>query len=75
MLAVLVAAVHVAAMSVWLGGLAGLLAAALRPATPAGEIAAALTRFSRLAFATVVALVISGVVQTVREVGYILRDE
>jgi copper transport protein len=68
-LAVLVAAVHVAAMTVWLGGLAGLLAAALRPTAPAGEVAAVLTRFSRLAFATVVALVISGVLQTVREVG------
>jgi copper transport protein len=67
-LAVVVTAVHVAAMAVWLGGLAGLLAALLRPATPPGEMAAGLPRFSRIAFAAVVALVVTGVVQAVREV-------
>jgi copper transport protein len=67
-LAVLVAAVHVAAMSVWLGGLAGLLTALLRPGTPADDVATGLTRFSSLAFGAVIALVVSGIVQTVREV-------
>ncbi|GAA3184062.1 copper resistance protein CopC [Blastococcus jejuensis] len=67
-LAVLVTAVHVGAMVVWLGGLAGLLSGALRPETPADDVAAVLTRFSRLAFTSVVALVVSGIVQTVREV-------
>ena len=55
-------------MSVWLGGLTGLLAVVLQPATPADDVAATLTRFSRLAFGAVVALVVSGIVQTVREV-------
>lgn len=68
-LAVAVTAVHVAAMSVWLGGLAGLLAGVLRAGTPTAELAGAMPRFSKLAFAAVVALVVSGVVQTVREVG------
>ncbi|MGY1837386.1 copper resistance protein CopC [Blastococcus sp. SYSU DS0510] len=67
-LAVLVAAVHAAAMAVWLGGLAGLLAAAVRPGAGPGGAAAALPAFSRLAFGAVVALVVSGVVQSVREV-------
>ncbi|CCG02017.1 copper resistance protein CopC [Blastococcus saxobsidens] len=68
-LAVLVAAVHVGAMSVWLGGLAALLATALRPGTGPTDPAAVLPAFSRLAFGSVVALVVSGVVQSVREVG------
>jgi len=67
-LAVSVTVVHVAAMAVWLGGLAGLLAGALRPGAPGGELAAALTRWSRVAFVAVVALVVSGSVQAVREV-------
>ncbi|WP_456598913.1 copper resistance CopC/CopD family protein [Blastococcus sp. SYSU DS0616] len=67
-LAVLVAAVHAGAMAVWLGGLAGLLAAAVRPGAAPGDVAAALPRFSRLAFGAVVALVVSGIVQSVREV-------
>jgi copper transport protein len=68
-LAIPVATVHVVAMSAWLGGLAGLLAGLLRPSTPPGELAAALPRFSRLAFGSVVALVVTGVLQSVREVG------
>ncbi|MCZ2857757.1 copper resistance CopC/CopD family protein [Blastococcus sp. VKM Ac-2987] len=67
--AVLVAAVHVGAMAIWLGGLAGLLAAVVRPGTAPGEVAAVLPAFSRLAFGSVVALVVSGIVQSVREVG------
>jgi copper transport protein len=56
-------------MAVWLGGLTGLLAVVLRGAAPAADPADVLPRFSRLAFGAVVALVVSGTVQTVREVG------
>ena len=68
-LAVVVTAVHVAAMTVWLGGLTALLAGVLRPGVPAGELAAALPRYSRLAAGSVAALVVTGIVQSVREVG------
>jgi copper transport protein len=68
LLAVLVTVVHVAAMAVWLGGLAALLVGVLRPAVPAAELGAVITRWSRLAFAVVAALLVSGTVQTVREV-------
>ena len=68
-LALPVTAVHVAAMAVWLGGLTGLLAGVLRPDVPPGDLAVALPRFSRLAFGSVVALVVTGIVQSVREVG------
>ena len=67
-LAVAVTVVHVAAMSVWLGGLAGLLAAVLRPEVPADDVAAVVPRYSRIAFGAVAALVVSGTVQAVREV-------
>ena len=68
-LAVVVATVHAAGMAVWLGGLAGLLAVVLRPTTPGEELAEVLTPWSRLAFGAVVALVVTGTVQAVREVG------
>jgi copper transport protein len=68
-LAVAAAVVHVAAMAVWLGGLAGLLLSVLRPPVPAADLASILTPWSRLAFGAVVALVVSGTVQAVREVG------
>ncbi|MBB3082854.1 copper resistance protein CopC [Geodermatophilus sabuli] len=68
-LAVAAAAVHVAAMAVWLGGLVGLLAGVLREDAPAADLAAALPPFSRLAAGSVTALVVTGVVQGVREVG------
>jgi copper transport protein len=61
--------VHVTAMAVWLGGLAGLLAGVLRTGVDAGQLGVALPRFSRLAFGSVVALVVTGIVQAVREVG------
>ncbi|MGY1673813.1 copper resistance CopC/CopD family protein [Geodermatophilus sp. SYSU D00710] len=64
-----VTAVHVAAMAVWLGGLTALLAGLARPGAEAGELAGALPRWSRVVSASVVALVVSGVVQSVREVG------
>ncbi|TFV89829.1 copper resistance protein CopC [Blastococcus sp. CT_GayMR16] len=67
-LAVAVTVVHVAAMAVWLGGLAGLFLAVLRPEVPAGEVAAVVPRYSRIAFGAVAALVVSGTVQAVREV-------
>jgi copper transport protein len=60
--------VHVAAMAVWLGGLVALLAVVLRPTTAPAELVAILPPFSRLAFRSVVALVVTGTVQTVREV-------
>ncbi|SNS32408.1 copper transport protein [Geodermatophilus pulveris] len=68
-LAVAAAAVHVAAMAVWLGGLAGLLGGVLREEAPAADLAQALPPFSRLAAGSVTALVVTGVVQSVREVG------
>jgi copper transport protein len=67
-LAIPVTVVHVAAMAVWLGGLAGLLGGVLRPDVPADDVAEAVPRYSRVAFASVVALVVSGTVQAVREV-------
>lgn len=67
-LAIPVTVVHVAAMAVWLGGLAGLLAGVLRADVPADDVAVAVPRYSRIAFASVIALVVSGTVQAVREV-------
>jgi copper transport protein len=67
-LAVAVTVVHVAAMAVWIGGLVALLAVVLRPTTAPAELAVVLPRFSRLAFAAVVALVVTGTLQAVREV-------
>jgi copper transport protein len=67
-LATLIAMAHVGAMAVWLGGLAGLLAALVRSSTPAEEVATGLSRFSQLAFGSVVVLVVSGILQAVREV-------
>lgn len=60
--------VHVLAMTVWLGGLA-LLTITLRPAERAGDLAAVLPRFSRLAFSCVAVLVVTGSYQTWRDVG------
>ena len=68
-LAVAVAAVHVAAMTGWLGGLVALFVGALRAPTPAAELDAALPRWSRLAAGCIGALVVTGVLQSVREVG------
>jgi copper transport protein len=66
---VAVAVVHVGAMAIWLGGLAALLLAVLRPGVPPTDLAGVLTRWSRIAFGVVAALVVSGTVQAVREVG------
>ncbi|MFE2538309.1 copper resistance D family protein, partial [Streptomyces sp. NPDC059371] len=59
---------HLAAMTLWLGGLALVAAVLSRPAH-VGELAAVLPRFSRLAFTAVVALVVTGTCQAWREVG------
>jgi copper transport protein len=68
-LAVAVSTVHVAAMSAWVGGLYLLFAALLRQSTPVGELDPALGRWSRLAAGAIGALVVTGVLQSVREVG------
>ncbi|MFE2585492.1 copper resistance CopC/CopD family protein [Streptomyces sp. NPDC059378] len=60
--------VHLAAMTLWLGGLALIAAVLARPAH-LGDLAAVLPRFSRLAFTAVVALVVTGTCQAWREVG------
>ncbi|XAS67569.1 copper resistance protein CopC [Micrococcaceae bacterium Sec5.7] len=60
--------VHTLAMTVWLGGLA-LILVALRPAERAPDLAAVLPRFSRVALASVAALVVTGVFMAWREVG------
>ena len=68
-LAVAVAVLHVVAMTGWLGGLVVLFAGALRVGTPTGELDAALVRWSRLAGTYIAALVVTGVLQSLREVG------
>ncbi|MCU1603834.1 MAG: copC, partial [Modestobacter sp.] len=68
-LAVAVTAVHVAAMSCWLGGLAALLGGTLAGEVPLTALRPVLLRWSLLAAGLVTALVLSGVLQTVREVG------
>ncbi|MEV5433726.1 copper resistance protein CopC [Streptomyces sp. NPDC052701] len=60
---------HLLAMAVWLGGLAALLTL-LRPSVPATALpAAAVTRFSRVAFAAVTVLAATGVYQSWRGLG------
>ncbi|MFK4269409.1 copper resistance protein CopC [Streptomyces milbemycinicus] len=58
--------VHLLAVGVWLGGL-GALVATLRTGEPIGR--SAVHRFSRLAFGSVVVLVLTGVYQSWRQVG------
>ncbi|CAO5192790.1 copper transport protein [Frankia sp. AiPs1] len=60
--------VHVLSMSVWLGGLAVIALLLLRTAS-AAEIGAVLPRWSRLALGAVLAIVLSGLVQSWREIG------
>lgn len=61
---------HLVAMGVWLGGLTALLTVLhRRPAGSAELPAAAVVRFSRLAFASVVVLVLTGVYQSWRGLG------
>ena len=68
--AVIADTVHVLAMAVWLGGLA-VLATVLLPGRPAAEVREPLTRWSRVALLSVVAIVVSGGFQTWRQVGSI----
>ncbi|MFJ2341970.1 copper resistance CopC/CopD family protein [Streptomyces antimycoticus] len=65
-LAMPVDVIHLIAVGVWLGGLAS-LAVTLRAGEPIGR--AAVRRFSRLAFGSVVALVVTGLYQSWRQVG------
>ncbi len=60
--------VHVVAMGVWLGGLA-VLAYAVFPGRQVQQLREVVPRFSRAAFAGVVALVVTGVFQGWRQVG------
>ena len=68
--AVAVNILHLMAISAWLGGLA-LVAVSLRPASRADDLATVLPRFSRLAFACVTTIVLTGTYLAWREVGSI----
>jgi copper transport protein len=59
---------HLMALSTWLGGLT-LVAVSLHPASRAAELASVLPRFSRLAFACVALIVLTGTYLAWREVG------
>lgn len=75
LLAQLVDAVHVGAMCVWLGGLT-VLAVSVLPRRVLDEMRVAVPRFSRVAVGCVIALVITGLIQSWRLVGGLdaLRD-
>ncbi len=62
--------VHVVAFSIWLGGLVGLAAWVLRDDVGAQESARATRRFSAVAVGAVVAVVLSGGAQGLRQVGW-----
>jgi copper transport protein len=66
--AITVNLLHLMALSTWLGGLV-MVAVSLRPASRADDLAAVLPRFSRLAFACVALIVLSGTYLAWREVG------
>ena len=68
--AVAVNVLHLMAMSMWLGGLA-LVAVSLCPASRADDLVTVLPRFSRLAFACVTTIVLTGTYLAWREVGSI----
>ncbi|MGW7126865.1 copper resistance CopC/CopD family protein [Streptomyces bobili] len=59
--------VHLVAVATWLGGLCALLVALYRGDTPVGS--PAVRRFSQVAFGSVVALVVTGVYQSWRQLG------
>lgn len=67
-LALLSDTTHLAAASVWIGGLA-MLGACLLPTRRAGELARALPRFSSIALGAVAVLVATGTYQAWREIG------
>jgi copper transport protein len=68
-------AIHLGAVSLWLGGLVVLVAVALRPRN-IDELRTVVPRFSRLALAAVTAIVATGAFQAWRQLGSIsdLRD-
>ncbi len=68
-LAIPVSVLHLLAMAVWLGGLVALVVALFRAPADTVIPAAAIARFSRLAFAAVVVLVTTGLYQSWRQVG------
>jgi copper transport protein len=67
-LAVVSLTVHVLGMSVWIGGLAVIALLLIRRAS-AAELATVLPRWSRLAVGAVIAIVLSGLLQSWREIG------
>jgi copper transport protein len=74
-LAVVADAAHLGAVSIWLGGLAVLFVAFL-PRAGADELRATLPRYSQVALAAIVVIVITGTFQSWRQVGSFgaLRD-
>ncbi|MFI6490384.1 copper resistance CopC/CopD family protein [Streptomyces sp. NPDC050564] len=60
---------HLLAVAIWLGGLSALLTALFRAPAQAQIDAAAVRRFSRLAFGSVLALVATGIYQSWRQLG------
>ncbi|MGW4593824.1 copper resistance CopC/CopD family protein [Streptomyces sp. NPDC004457] len=61
--------VHLLAVAAWLGGLTALLTALYRAPAEMPVEAAAVQRFSRVAFGSVLALVVTGVYQSWRQLG------
>ncbi|MEU3514214.1 copper resistance protein CopC [Streptomyces sp. NPDC006654] len=61
--------IHLLAVATWLGGLTALLVALYRAPTEAPVESAAVRRFSRVAFASVLALVGTGIYQSWRQLG------
>ncbi|MEV5144383.1 copper resistance protein CopC [Streptomyces sp. NPDC052727] len=61
--------VHLLAVAAWLGGLTALLTALYRAPAETPVEAAAVRRFSRVAFGSVLALVVTGVYQSWRQLG------
>ncbi|MFF8946316.1 copper resistance CopC/CopD family protein [Streptomyces sp. NPDC014864] len=68
-LAMPVDVVHLLAVAAWLGGLVALLVALYRAPTDTPLPASAVRRFSRVAFASVLALIATGTYQSWRQVG------
>ncbi|MEU2600464.1 copper resistance protein CopC [Streptomyces hirsutus] len=68
-LAMPVDVVHLLAVAAWLGGLTALLVALYRAPADTPVDTAAVQRFSRLAFGSVVALVVTGIYQSWRQLG------
>ena len=66
-LAIVSDVLHVGSVSIWLGGLA-LLAVAVLPRRVADELAVVVPRFSRLAFASVITILVTGTFQSWRQV-------